>query len=99
MAHPVFLAACSPRRGGNSDCAAETAREAWARDAAADVGLFFRVTRPFGKVKLTVRSGDAVLVSRSALKAAPGEMEKLIVKRDLLTGLSDPITVEVEELS
>ncbi len=67
-------------------------------DTAEDISLFFRVTKPFGKVRLSVRCGDTVLATAVRLKAAPGEMEKLTVKKEKLTGLSAPITVCLEEL-
>ena len=63
-----------------------------------DVSLFLRVTQPFGRVKFTVSSGDAVLASGKRLKAAPGEMEKLTVKADLLAQAQGPITVALEEI-
>ncbi len=61
-----------------------------------DVSLFLRVTEPFGKVTFTVRSGDAVLATAKRLRAAPGEMEKLTVKADLLKNVTEPITVSLE---
>ena len=63
------------------------------------VSLFLRVTQPFGKVKFTVRSGDKVLAEGKRLRAAPGEMEKLTVKPELLADLTEPITVSLEELA
>ena len=63
-----------------------------------DVSLFLRVTQPFGKVKFTVRSGEKVLAVAKKLKAAPGEMEKITVKAALLAGITDPITVSLEEI-
>ena len=68
-------------------------------EATQPVSLFLRVTQPFGKVKFTVRSGDQVLAESKRLRAAPGEMEKLTIKPELLTGLSQPITVSLEELA
>ncbi len=64
-----------------------------------DVSLFFRVTQPVGKCRLTVRSGDTVLAGAVRLKAAPGEMEKLAVKEELLRQAAEPITVSLEELA
>ncbi len=61
-----------------------------------DVSLFLRVTEPFGKVKFTVRSGDDVLATAKRLRAAPGEMEKLTVKAELLKNITEPITVSLE---
>ena len=64
----------------------------------ADVSLFFRVTQPFGKVKLTVSDGEKILATAKRLKAAPGEMEKLTVKADALEGAAGPLTVSLEVL-
>ncbi len=61
-----------------------------------DVSLFLRVTDPFGKVKFTVQSGDTVLATAKRLRAAPGEMEKLTVKADMLKNVTEPITVCLE---
>lgn len=63
-----------------------------------DTDLFLRVTKPFGKVRFTVKSGDEVLANAVRLKAAPGEMEKLTVKADKLVLAKDPITVSLEEI-
>jgi thioredoxin reductase len=63
-----------------------------------DVALFLRVTNPFGKVKFTVRSGGEVLATAVRLKAAPGEMEKILVKADKLANAENEIIVELEEV-
>ena len=68
------------------------------RNADADVSLFLRVTRPFDKVKFTVKAGDTVLTTAKRLKAAPGEMEKLTVKKELLATVTGEITVSLEEV-
>ena len=68
------------------------------RESAEDVSLFFRVTRPFGKVRFTVSAGDTVLSTAKRLKATPGEMEKLTVKKELLKHVTGEITVTVEEI-
>ena len=68
------------------------------KDTGQDVSLFFRVAQPFGKVKITAYCGGQVLAIAKRLKAAPGEMEKLTVKAELLRGLTGPITVSVEEV-
>ena len=64
-----------------------------------EVSLFLRVTQPFGKVRFTVKSGDEVLATAVRLKAAPGEMEKITVKADMLAKATQPITVSLEELA
>ena len=61
-----------------------------------DVSLFLRVTQPFGKVIFTVKSGDSVLATAKRLRAAPGEMEKLTIKADILKTVTEPITVSLE---
>ena len=63
-----------------------------------DISLFLRVTNPFGKVRFTVTSGDAVLATAVRLKAAPGEMEKITVKAAKLKDVTAPITVSLEEV-
>ena len=62
-----------------------------------DIPLYLRVTNPFGKVKYTVKSGDKVLATALRLKAAPGEMEKIVIKADKLAQAEDEITVSLEE--
>ena len=63
-----------------------------------DVSLFMRTSKPFGKVRFTVTSGDKVLATAVRLKAAPAEMEKLTVQSEKLAGLSDKIVVSLEEI-
>ena len=65
-------------------------------DAEQDVSLFLRVTQPFGKGKFTVKSGDTVLATARRLRAAPGEMEKLTVKKELLSAVTEDIAVFAE---
>ena len=68
------------------------------KNADADVSLFLRVTQPFDKVKFTVKAGDTVLATAKRLKAAPGEMEKLTVKQELLATITGEVTVSLEEV-
>ncbi len=68
------------------------------KTAEGDVSLFLRVSNPYGKVRFTVKSGDEVLATAVRLKAAPGEMEKLTIKKDKLALASGEITVSMEEL-
>lgn len=65
-------------------------------DAQEDVSLFLRVTQPFGAVRYTVKSGDTVLATARRFRAAPGEMEKLTVKAELLHTVTQDITVALE---
>ena len=61
-----------------------------------EVSLFLRVTQPFGKVKFTVTSSDKVLATVKRLKAAPGEMEKITLKAELLAQAKEAVTVALE---
>ena len=63
-----------------------------------DVALFMRVTEPFGKVRFTIKSGDEVLATAVKLKVAPGEMEKVTLKKEKLASLKGNITVSLEEI-
>ena len=67
-------------------------------DSGKDIALFMRVTQPFGKVRFTVKSGDEVLATAVRLKAAPGEMEKIVLKNDKLVNAKETITVSLEEV-
>lgn len=67
-------------------------------DKSKDTALFLRVTKPFGKVKYTVKSGDEVLATALRLRAAPGEMEKIVLKAEKIALVKDEITVDLEEV-
>ena len=62
------------------------------------VSLFMRVGKPYGKVRFTAKCGDTVLASAIRLKAAPGEMEKLVIKTDKFSHITGDITVTLEEM-
>ena len=63
-----------------------------------DVTLFLRVTQPEGRVKFSVTDGDKVLAVAKRLRAAPGEMEKITVKKEMLENITGPVTVSLEVL-
>ncbi len=63
-----------------------------------DVSLFMRVVKPYGKVRFTVSSGDEVLATAVRVKAAPGEMEKIVVKSGKLSLAKETVTVSLEEI-
>ena len=67
-------------------------------DGNEDIALFMRVVKPYGKVKFTVSSGDKVFATATRLKAAPGEMEKIVVKKDKLAEVTSDIVVALEEI-
>ncbi|MBQ5994478.1 MAG: FAD-dependent oxidoreductase [Clostridia bacterium] len=64
-----------------------------------DVKLYFRVGQVFRNVKLTVKCGDEVILSRPKKKMTPGEMENVLIKTDVIKRLpaDSKITVSVEE--
>ena len=68
-------------------------------DSGKDTALFLRVTEPFGKVRFTVTSGDEILATAQRLKAAPGEMEKLIIPAEKLARVKEEIVVTLDELN
>ena len=63
-----------------------------------EVSLFMRVDQPYGKVRFTAKCGDKVLATAVRLKAAPGEMEKLVLKKNVLDNIKGTITVTLEEM-
>ena len=50
--------------------------------------IYFRVSDVFRDVTLTVKDGDEVLYSAKKIKMAPGEMENVKLKKELLAGRS-----------
>lgn len=63
--------------------------------AAKDLSIFFRVCDTFKNVKVVVKNGGKVIYSKKLLKAAPGEMNKIDVKKDMLTG-AKALRLEIE---
>ena len=63
--------------------------------AAKDLSIFFRVCDTFKNVKVVVKNGGKVIYSKKLLKAAPGEMNKIDVKKDMLTG-AKVLRLEIE---
>ena len=63
------------------------------------VSLFFRVTQPMQRVRLTVTDGEKLLAVAKRLKVAPGEMEKLTLTPDALASAGESLTVNVEVLA
>lgn len=61
-----------------------------------DVKLYFRVSDVCRNTVINIKDGDNILLSRRKQKAAPGEMEYVTVKSDLISKLSSRVlTVEV----
>lgn len=64
-----------------------------------DVKLYFRVGQVFKNVKLVVKCGDEVIISKNKKKMAPGEMENVLIKLDTVKSLpaDSTLTVTIEE--
>ncbi len=53
----------------------------------ADVTVYFRVADVYRDIAITVKDGEKTVISRKKQKVAPGEMETLTLKADLLAGV------------
>ncbi len=53
-----------------------------------DVKVYFRVSDVFRNVKINVSSDNGILLSKKAVKVAPGEMECITLKKEMLNGIS-----------
>lgn len=64
-----------------------------------DVKLYFRVGQVFKNVKLVVKCGDEVIMSKNKKKMTPGEMENVLIKFDTVKSLpaDSTLTVTIEE--
>lgn len=62
-----------------------------------DVTVYFRVSDVYRNVAINVLSGDKVVYSVKKLKAAPGEMEKITLKANLLEN-TEELKLEVQQL-
>ena len=63
-----------------------------------DVTVYFRVADVFKNVRIVVRDGDEVIVSKKKQKLAPGEMETLTLKRESLCTLrGNTLSFSIEE--
>lgn len=64
-----------------------------------DVKLYFRVGQVFKNVKLVVKCGDEVIMSKNKKKMTPGEMENVLIKLDTVKSLpaDSTLTVTIKE--
>ncbi len=60
------------------------------------VKLFFRVTGSYKNAKITLKSGDKVLLEKTKKIVVPGEMENIIVPINLIKDVKDDIILSVE---
>ncbi len=52
-----------------------------------DVTVYFRVADVYRDIKIVVRDGDEVLISKKKQKVAPGEMETLTITKEMIAGI------------
>ena len=60
-----------------------------------DVKVYFRVADVYRNVKINVLSGGEVIFSKKKPKVAPGEMETVMLKKDMLENVSE-LSFELE---
>lgn len=61
-----------------------------------DVAVYFRVANVYRNAEIRVMDGERILFSKKILKAAPGEMENITLKKELLEGVTQ-LRFELEE--
>ena len=62
-----------------------------------DVTVYFRVADVYRDIKIIVRDGEEILVSKKKQKVAPGEMETLTLTKDMIAGIkSGEISFSIE---
>lgn len=62
-----------------------------------DVTVYFRVADVFRDIKITVRDGERVIISKKKQKVAPGEMETVKLTKDMLASLEgNKLTFSIE---
>lgn len=54
-----------------------------------DINVYFRVADVYKNVKINVYSETGLIFSRKKMKVAPGEMESVIIKKDLLANTKE----------
>ena len=59
--------------------------------------LYFRVGDVYKNVRIVVECEGKVLLSRKKQKAAPGEMETLLLKEEHTAKITGPLTVRLEK--
>jgi pyruvate/2-oxoglutarate dehydrogenase complex dihydrolipoamide dehydrogenase (E3) component len=61
-----------------------------------NVTVYFRVSDVFRNVRIVVKNGDKILINKKKQKVAPGEMETVMLKADMLSDISDKLTFSLE---
>ena len=68
-------------------------------DVTGDVEFFFRTTEPLDNVVIKAVSGGKELRSIRKRKIIPSEMERLLLKKELLSELREDVVISVEVIS
>ena len=63
-----------------------------------DVSVFFRVGDEYKNKKIVVKDGDKVVYSKKKVRLAPGEMERIELKKDVIEGCESGVfTIMLED--
>ena len=63
-----------------------------------NVTVYFRVADVYRDVRLTVKDGETVLISKKKQKVAPGEMEALTLTKEMIAGITtDELSFSIEQ--
>ena len=63
-----------------------------------DVSVFFRVGDEYQNKKIVVKDGDKVVYSKKKVRLAPGEMERIELKKDVIEGCESGVfTIMLED--
>ena len=60
-----------------------------------DVKLYFRVGQVYKNAKTVVKYNGETIISKKRPRLAPGEMESVIIKNDMLTGFAEGGVIEI----
>ncbi len=71
--------------------------QSYPQDPADKLTVYFRVRTPLDKGTLVIRSGDKVIRSLKKRKLVPSVMEEALLLKQDMTGLTEPITIEIAE--
>ena len=65
-------------------------------NAKKNVTVYFRVSDVYRNVRIVVKNGDSILISKKKQKVAPGEMETVTLKAEQLENISGTLTFSLE---
>ena len=62
-----------------------------------EADLFFRVRRPMNKVTMSVLCNSRIITSRRSARVSPGEMDKLVLSKEMMQAVNGDIIISVKE--